>query len=161
MKEKRSHILKLISSAKACMVGLTNSETNNHIGCSEIKTFLTKRESWWVGWHLPWQRLMFILTEPVCLVSFCIYNNIPLGCHSNPLFFHTPQGTIPQQGTEPALAGVTQWIDCWHANQRVTGSIPSLGHMPGLQARSPVGGAWEATTHWCFSPSLFSLPSPF
>ena len=28
------------------------------------------------------------------------------------------------------------------------------GHMPGLQARSPVGGAWEATTDWCFSPSL-------
>ena len=28
------------------------------------------------------------------------------------------------------------------------------GHRPGLQARSPVGGAWEATTHWCFSPSL-------
>ena len=30
-------------------------------------------------------------------------------------------------------------------------------HMPGSQARSPVGGAWEATTHWCFSPSLSPL----
>ena len=31
--------------------------------------------------------------------------------------------------------------------------------MHGLQARSPVGGAWEATTHWCLSPSLSpSLP---
>ena len=28
------------------------------------------------------------------------------------------------------------------------------GHMPGLPARSRVGGMWEATTHWCFSPSL-------
>ena len=28
------------------------------------------------------------------------------------------------------------------------------GHMPGLWARSPVGGTWEAMTHWCFSPSL-------
>ena len=28
------------------------------------------------------------------------------------------------------------------------------GHMPGLWARSPVGGAPEATIHWCFSPSL-------
>ena len=27
------------------------------------------------------------------------------------------------------------------ANQRVVGSIPSLEHKPGLQARSPVGGA--------------------
>ena len=33
------------------------------------------------------------------------------------------------------------------------------GHMPGLWARSPVRGAWEATTHWCFSPSFSpSLP---
>ena len=32
-------------------------------------------------------------------------------------------------------------------------------HMPGLQARSLVGGTREATTHWCFSPSLSpSLP---
>ena len=34
------------------------------------------------------------------------------------------------------------------------------GHIPGLQARSPVGSLWEATnqciTHWCFSPSLSS-----
>ena len=28
------------------------------------------------------------------------------------------------------------------------------GHMPGLQARSPVRGTREASTHWCFSPSL-------
>ena len=33
------------------------------------------------------------------------------------------------------------------------------GHMPGFRARFPVRGAWEATTHWCFSPSLsVSLP---
>ena len=33
------------------------------------------------------------------------------------------------------------------------------GHMPGWQARSPVRGAGEATTHWCSSPSLSpSLP---
>ena len=33
------------------------------------------------------------------------------------------------------------------------------GHMPGLWARSPVGGMGEATTHWCFCPSLSpSLP---
>ena len=33
------------------------------------------------------------------------------------------------------------------------------GHMPGLHARSPIGGTWEAITHWCVSPSLSpSLP---
>ena len=42
-----------------------------------------------------------------------------------------------------ALAGVTQWIECQPVNQRVT----SLRPMPGLQARSPVGAAQEATTH--------------
>ena len=59
------------------------------------------------------------------------------------------------------LAGVAQWIEWRPANQRISSSIPNSqsGHMPMLWARSPVGGVWEATTHWCFSPS-FSLPSP-
>ena len=56
-----------------------------------------------------------------------------------------------------ALAGVAQWIECWPVTQRVASSIPSLGHMPGLWARSPVGGAREATTHWYLS---LSLPPP-
>ena len=34
-----------------------------------------------------------------------------------------------------ALAGVAQWIECWTANQRAAGLIPSqgtcLGHGPG------------------------------
>ena len=37
-----------------------------------------------------------------------------------------------------ALAGAAQWTECGPVNQRVSRSIPSLGHMPGLQARSPV-----------------------
>ena len=49
--------------------------------------------------------------------------------------------------TNWALAGVAQWIEQWLANHRVAGSIPSLGHMPGFQGRSPVGSAGEATTH--------------
>ena len=49
---------------------------------------------------------------------------------------------------------MAQWIERWPVNHRVAGSIPSLGHMCGLQAMSPVGGMPEATTHWCFSPSL-------
>ena len=56
------------------------------------------------------------------------------------------------------LTGVAQWVEHQPVNQRITGSIPSLGHMPGLQVRSPVGGAQEATTH-CFSPCISpSLP---
>ena len=56
-----------------------------------------------------------------------------------------------------ALAGVAQWIECQPADQRVTDSISSLGYMPGLWARSPERGTWEATTCWCFFPSLPSL----
>ena len=40
-----------------------------------------------------------------------------------------------------ALAGVAQWTECQPANQSVTSWIPSLGHMSGLWARSPGGGA--------------------
>ena len=45
------------------------------------------------------------------------------------------------------LAGVAQWIEHWPAKQVVGSSIPSQGHMPGLWAWSPVGGAPEAITH--------------
>ena len=62
--------------------------------------------------------------------------------------------TIKKNGKEGSkkipnatLAGVAQWTACQPLNQRVTGLIPSLGHMPGLWARSPVGGTQEATTH--------------
>ena len=51
------------------------------------------------------------------------------------------------RNTEVALAGVAQWIECQPANQRVTGSIPSLGHMPGLRVRSSVEGMQEGPTH--------------
>ena len=47
----------------------------------------------------------------------------------------------------PALAAVAQWIEHWLGNPRVTGLIPSLEHTPGFQARYPVGGVQEATTH--------------
>ena len=57
----------------------------------------------------------------------------------------------------PGWCGSVDWAlackpkGCWFGSQS--------GHMPGLQARSPVGDAWETTTHWCFSPSLSpSLP---
>ena len=39
-----------------------------------------------------------------------------------------------------APAGVAQWFECGPANQRVTGSIPILEHIPGLPAGSPVEG---------------------
>ena len=38
---------------------------------------------------------------------------------------------------DTALAGVAQWIEPGPANQKVTNSIPSLGHMPGLCRPGP------------------------
>ena len=49
---------------------------------------------------------------------------------------------------------VVEWIECQPVNQSVASSIPSQGTCLGCGARSPVSGTWEATTHWCFSPSF-------
>ena len=38
---------------------------------------------------------------------------------------------------DPALAGVSQWIEHWPVNQRIAGLIPGQG-FPGLWARSPL-----------------------
>ena len=43
------------------------------------------------------------------------------------------------------------------ANQRVTSSIPGLGHIPGLLTRFPVAGVLEVTTH---GVSLLLFPFP-
>ena len=58
----------------------------------------------------------------------------------------------------PTLAGVAQWIEHQPVNQRVPVWVQS-GHMPEFGARLPVGGAWEATTHWCFPLFLPPFPS--
>ena len=58
-----------------------------------------------------------------------------------------------------ALAGVAQWIECWPANQRVTGSILSqdtcLGCRPG-----PQEGVHERQPHIDVFLSLFLPASP-
>ena len=38
-----------------------------------------------------------------------------------------------------ALAGLAQWIECWPASQRVTGSIPSQGAHLGYRPDSHLG----------------------
>ena len=54
------------------------------------------------------------------------------------------------------LAGVDR-MPAWESKGH--GFDSQSENMPGLPAWSPVGGAWEATIHWCFSSSLSpSLP---
>ena len=69
----------------------------------------------------------------------------------------TEAGPLPNSTykSQPSLAwcGSVDWEPKGHRFDSQS------GHMPGLRARSPVGGVWEATTHRCFSPSLSpSLP---
>ena len=57
----------------------------------------------------------------------------------------------------PGWCGSVDWVLACEPKGRWFHS--QSGHMPGLRARCPVGGAREATTHWCFSSSLSpSLP---
>ena len=56
-----------------------------------------------------------------------------------------------------ALAGVAQWIECWLANQRVTGSIPSQGTCLGCRS-GPQCGVCEQQPHVDVSLPLFLLP---
>ena len=55
----------------------------------------------------------------------------------------------------PGWCGSVDWAPVCKPKGRWFDS--QSGHMPGWQARSPVGH--ETTTHWCFSSS-FSHPSP-
>ena len=50
----------------------------------------------------------------------------------------------------PGWCGSVDW-DCEPGGHQFNSQS---GHMPGLWARSLVGGMWEATTHWCFSPTI-------
>ena len=65
---------------------------------------------------------------------------------------------------QDTLAGVAQWVESQPVKRKVAGLIPSLGHMPGLWARSPVQANERqpidvSSTFQCFFPSLSpSLP---
>ena len=49
----------------------------------------------------------------------------------------------------PSWCGSVDWVQA--CKQKGHGFHSQSGHMPGLQARLAVGGAQEATTHWCSS----------
>ena len=57
------------------------------------------------------------------------------------------------------LAGVAQWTECWPANKRVTGSIPSQGTCLGC-GPDPQKGARERQPPIDVSLPLFLPPFP-
>ena len=72
----------------------------------------------------------------------CFINNILLG---------------KNQTSSPGWCGSVDWV--LTCEPKGHGFNSQSGHMPGLQARSPEKGMWQATTQRCFSPSLSpSLP---
>ena len=80
-------------------------------------------------------------------------------CSSIPSMF-SYQATCKYQGLEhiesernsPGWCGSVDWVPACKAKGHQFDS--QSGHMPGMWARSPIAGMSEATTHWCFSPSL-------
>ena len=62
-----------------------------------------------------------------------------------------------KRSSHPGWCGSVDWALACKPKGRWFNS--QSGHMPGLQARSPVGGAWEAATQWCFPFYLPPFPS--
>ena len=68
-----------------------------------------------------------------------------LAVHQAPGWFTTTKGTVRRPHLGPGwCSSVDGAVDCEPKGHRF--DSPS-GHMPGSRARSPVGGAPEATTH--------------
>ena len=99
-------------------------------------------DSWWVG--KEFLITGFFFTLKIWVLDFKNITPRKINVHCPTIF------------TKTALACVAQWIECWPANQRVSSSIPSLGHMPGLQAGSPVWG-WGKHTVMFLSFFFLSL----
>ena len=59
------------------------------------------------------------------------------------------------ENTSLALAGVAQWTECWPANQRVAGFIPSQGTRLGC-GPGPHSGVHKRQPHIDASPPLLS-----
>ena len=57
-------------------------------------------------------------------------------------------------------ASVAQWIECWPANQRITGSIPSEGTCLGCAGQDLSRGHMRSNHTSMFLSLSLSLPSP-
>ena len=110
-----------------------------------------------------------LLTKGLCTAGFlCLEHNssrypcswLPqfLPCHCSKDLSQTDLKPF-KPILSPSWCGSVDWVPACKPKGCLFNS--QSGHRPGLWARSPVGGMWEATTHWTsLSLSLFSL-SPF
>ena len=98
--------------------------------------------------HIFWSKFVVQFFEDFYLVTFICFQQ-SFSCSFFPFFgtFMIHLKTSDSLKHKCALAGVAQWIERRPVNQRGHQSDSQSGHMPGLQARHPVGDAGEATTH--------------
>ena len=98
-----------------------------------------------------WAIFICLLNLAVSLFCFCVLGRTAVTpCLSSVAYCR-------KGNCSPGWCGSVDWVLACEAKGHWFNSQP--GHMPGLQSKSPLGGAWVATTHWCFSPSLSpSLP---
>ena len=86
-------------------------------------------------------------SSTLCVCLSCVNKFLP----------YTFGGHVKIEPNHPGSCGSVDWVLAYEPKGHRFHS--RSGHMPGLRARSMVGGTWEVTTHWCFSPSLSpSLP---
>ena len=116
---------------------------HKHSMMEEIRSFSPERvNSWKVkeksklkNHDFPLKRVQYLNTFKNAFTS-----NVTWSLQNNPVE-QIRQVKSPIEMKIWALAGVAQWTECQPAvNQKVMGSNPSLGHMPGLQAKSLAGG---------------------
>ena len=108
-----------------------------------------------------------LLTKGLCTAGFlCLEHNssrypcswLPqfLPCHCSKDLSQTDLKPF-KPILSPSWCGSVDWVPACEPKGCLFNS--QSGHMPGLQPRSPVGGAQEAITYWCVSLSASpSLP---
>ena len=110
---------------------------------------------WAVGAHFLWIHGMTSVTKIKDLSPDHTYIHTCIHTYTRNL--NKVWTLINNTASGPGWWGSRDWILAFEP--RIADLIPSLGHMPGLWARSPVEGLWEVITHRRYSPSLFpSLP---
>ena len=82
-------------------------------------------------------------------------HDVHLKCHIILHFNHTELDLKKENG--PGWCGSMDWAPTCKPQGHLFDSQSE--HIPGLQTKYQAGGAWEATTLWCFSPSIPPFPS--
>ena len=76
-----------------------------------------------LGWG-PGPQLGVCEKQPINVSHISMFLSVSF---SHPLSLKVNKIFLKSEKKRKALAGMAQWIECWPANQRVIGSVPSQG----------------------------------